>query len=317
MEILICCSWGVPPRQPDVFDAFFSAAWGLGFSLTGRLARPETELWTTAGGQRVLAIATHPDDEAIGCAGAILLHKRSGDEVVVAYITDGRASRALGLGPEEMAARRRAEAEACASVLGVDRMVWFGVPEGDWRIRQLQPQLKSLLQRTKPHVVYAPSRIDFHMEHRKLAQALSAPLDKMDLDALGTRMRIYQAQTPLTPVLTNLLAPISEVEAEVRAALSEYRTQQDNIPRALRMRRYAALYYGVGGLAEPFWQITVRDYCRLHSGATADQSAEGFRGLRARPFSDPLAYLRGVNARRRLSSLAGIEGAEVGGGRDR
>ena len=41
---------------------------------------------------KALVLAPHPDDEVIGCGGAILAHNDAGAEVVVALITDGRFS---------------------------------------------------------------------------------------------------------------------------------------------------------------------------------------------------------------------------------
>ncbi len=42
---------------------------------------------------KILVIAAHPDDETIGCGGAIIKHIRNGDSVSVLTISDGETSR--------------------------------------------------------------------------------------------------------------------------------------------------------------------------------------------------------------------------------
>src|SRR3954468_23450678 len=69
-----------------------------------------------SGRDKVLVVAAHPDDETIGCAGAIAAHLRAGDEVEVLIVTDGRGSRAGGLSPDEMARRRHIEVGRVASL---------------------------------------------------------------------------------------------------------------------------------------------------------------------------------------------------------
>jgi N-acetylglucosamine malate deacetylase 1 len=270
--------------------------WSLGFALAGRVARPAVRSWSSPGGQRVLVVAPHPDDEAIGCGGTLLRHKACGDVVSIAYITDGRRSRALGLGPEEITRRRRLEAMAGARALGADRVEWLGLPEGEWTAVQLRPILRGLLHECAPEVVYAPSRVDFHPEHCRVAEALALALAELPL---GERpgVRVYQVQTPLTPVLANLMADTSDVAAGCIAALGTYITQQGNMGRALRQRRYAAAFYGLKRQAEEFWELSAEQYAALHTNMDG-WSGRVFWGLRFYPISDPLAYVRGRSERR-------------------
>jgi LmbE family N-acetylglucosaminyl deacetylase len=312
--------------------AIVAQFWALGFVLAGRAARPSVRRWSSPGGQRVLALAPHPDDEAIGCGGALALHHACGDAISIAYITDGRRSRALGLAPEEMAGRRRQEAMAAAAALGASPE-WLGFAEGEWTDAQLRASLRALLRRHAPQIVYAPSLVDFHPEHVRVAQALADAL----ADAPGEPLvRVYQVQVPLTAILTNLVADTSSVIEQSAGALRAYVTQRGNVGRAIRQRRYAAARYGLRQHAEEFWELPAQQYAALHLDTSFAESAKGrektrslgvqrdapnlknrnagdrarrarpggtFRGLRFYPFSDPLAYLRGRADRRRIAGL--------------
>lgn len=274
--------------------------WALGFTIAGRAARPRVERWSSAGGQRALVIAPHPDDEAIGCAGAIVRHKQCGDEVGVVFVSDGRRSRALGLGADEMARRRREEAARGARVLGVDWFEWLGLREGEWDPAQLDAPLMPLLRRFAPQVIYAPSRIDFHPEHRRVAHALARLLDAGQV--APALVRVVQVQVPLTPVLTNLILDSTAITPSLTDVLKEYPTQRASLGAAHRLRRYAACYYGAGKSIEEFWQLSAREYARLHQADPQGWTGGRFRSLRQRSFSDPLAYLIGWRERKRLKS---------------
>lgn len=66
----------------------------------------------------VLVLAPHPDDESIGCGGAIALHTRRLDRVTVAFLTSGERGLAQLTG--KLAKKtREAEALAAAEVLGI------------------------------------------------------------------------------------------------------------------------------------------------------------------------------------------------------
>jgi N-acetylglucosamine malate deacetylase 1 len=274
--------------------------WLLGFALVGWVARPAARRWSSPGGLRVLAVAPHPDDETIGCGGTLARHTACGDAVCIVYVTDGRRSRALGLGPAEMASRRRAEATASAAALGASQVERLDLAEGEWTDEQFQAGVRALLRQFTPQIVYAPSRVDFHPEHARVACALALALADGPAD---TRVRVYQVQVPLTPALTNLVADISGVIGQNTAALRAYATQRINIGRAIRQRRYAAALYGLRRQAEEFWELSIKQYAALHVDLNG-WSGGAFRGLRFYPFSDPLAYLRGRAERRRIADLA-------------
>jgi N-acetylglucosamine malate deacetylase 1 len=273
--------------------------WVLGFRALAALMRRDVRRWSSPGGQQVLVVAPHPDDEAIGCAGTVLLHAQSADRVCIAVATDGGRSRAI---PDRNAIcrLRRREADDAARLMRVDRLHWIGLPEGQWNIPDLQQALAALIEEIQPAIIYAPSRIDFHPEHFQVAHALALALDSSrNPSTRSTRIRIYQIQVPLNPLITNLVADVSAVRTASDAALRAYVSQSGSIQGAYRQRRYGASWHGIAGQAEEFCELTVERYVALHSQPPA-MWPRVFRGLRYFPLSDPLAYLAGMTERRKI-----------------
>jgi LmbE family N-acetylglucosaminyl deacetylase len=273
-------------------SAVAEGVWARGFAALGRRRRAVAR-WGPLGGGRVLVVAPHPDDETLGCGGTLVKHRRAGDPVRVVQVTDGRASRAGGLGPDEMAARRRDEAARAMAVLQVE-LVWLGLREGDWRADELVDHLARLTAEASPSLIYAPSPIDYHPEHVRVAGALA--------QVATCPVRVFELGVPLGPTLTNLVADITGVEDVRQMALAAYASQTLGISNLRRLRRYAGAYWQGAGVAEPFWELSPEAF-RAVVAAEASRPTP-FRGLRGRAFGDPLSYLVGWRARRRLAGVA-------------
>jgi LmbE family N-acetylglucosaminyl deacetylase len=289
----------------ELVRATFEGLWRAVFFLRGRWPNDPVRRWSSPGGERVLVIAPHPDDETIGCGGTLLAHVAAGDEVRVLFVTDGRRSRALGLAPGEMAGRRKSEAQGAVEALGLSGMTWLGLPEGEWQLAQVEPRLAQVLTSFRPAIVYVPSRIDFHPEHVRTAWALGAVVEG-SLPS-GAQMRIYSSQVPLTSILVNLVhGGVSETA--LVSVLSSYVTQAATLKQGLRHGRYAAAYHGASGRAEEFWELSPRAYAALHVGKPPAEPWRFFRGIGPETWSDPLAFLVGRRARhragRRVASVA-------------
>lgn len=280
-----------------------AASWASAFRFVGRLRHQRVPRWSSAGDCRVLLVAPHPDDEVYGCGGTLLRHLAEGDRVVVSVATDGRRSRALGVPPAQTAQIRRREAVDAVGELGAE-LRWLGLPEGDWRPGDLAPLLAEILDDERPDIVYAPSRVDFHPEHLRVAAEVSEALSGQGKDDL--LVRIYGVQVPLTPRLANLVTPMAKQEGRWRAALDRHVSQRGSLRSAVRLRRYAAGLHRAGMLAEEFWEVSSATYRTLHTHDVFEGIADStpFRGIRDLPFSDPLAYLVGGRERSRLHRLA-------------
>jgi LmbE family N-acetylglucosaminyl deacetylase len=143
----------------------------------------------------VLVIAPHPDDEAIGCGGAICLHAARGDRVVVVFLTSGELG-IKGLEHEAVRRIRESEALAAAAILGVADAVFFRRPDyalGEC-VHETARDLAPVLEREAPAVVYLPHPQEWHPDHRAAEPILRRAL----ADASPPRRaRLYEVWTPM------------------------------------------------------------------------------------------------------------------------
>jgi LmbE family N-acetylglucosaminyl deacetylase len=276
--------------------------WSPVIAAIDRSMRTRCESWSSPGRQQVLVVAPHPDDEAIGCAGTLLRHRACGDHTCIAIATDGRRSQAVP-DADQMARLRHTEGQNAARLLQATRFEWLGLPEGDWQPAELAERLRALIADWGPTLVYAPSRVDFHPEHRAVAHALALALDAEPAITANAQVRVYQVQVPLTSLLINLYADVSEWSEISARALEAYASQAGSITSGERLKRYSALAHGKARHVESFWQMPAADYAALHRGAPRSWP-DAFRGLRNFPLSDPLAWLSGNRERRRIAAAA-------------
>ena len=114
---------------------------------------------------RVICFGAHPDDCELKAAGVAALWAAKGHKVKFVSTTNGDAGHWRQSGPE-LAARRKAEVEACAKVLGIDTQV-LDIPDGE-----LEPTLANrktitrLIREWNADIVMSPRPNDYHPDHR-------------------------------------------------------------------------------------------------------------------------------------------------------
>ena len=114
--------------------------------------------------KKVCVIAVHPDDETLGCGGAILKHLKRGDEVHCVFVTDGDETQ------KELISQ-------LAKHYGFTTMTRLGLQElklADMSLNELVPALAWSIKKIEPNVLYIPNRSDAHSDHRAVFEALIA-----------------------------------------------------------------------------------------------------------------------------------------------
>ena len=181
---------------------------------------PLHDIWRVPVGP-VLVVAPHPDDEILGCGGAIALHGRRGDHVFVALVTGGEG----GGDP----AQRVEESRAAVSLLAPTHVTCLGAKDGAVAAdAALAERLALVVARSEPAVVYAPSPFEMHPDHlatlRAIAQALVAR-------PRPPRLLLYEVNTESLASFLLDITPVAELKRE---ALETFASQRGLVDIAVR-----------------------------------------------------------------------------------
>jgi LmbE family N-acetylglucosaminyl deacetylase len=120
---------------------------------------------TTTTPLRILVIGAHPDDCEIKAGGVTAMYRAARHHVKYVSVTNGEAGHQR-LQPAELAATRKAEAQAVAKLMGIEYDV-LGNRDG-----RLQPTLEArfeligLIRRYQPDLILTHRPNDYHPDHR-------------------------------------------------------------------------------------------------------------------------------------------------------
>ncbi len=196
-------------------------------------------------GNKLLVIAPHPDDEAIGCGGAIAMNAQAGGTTIVVFCTMDEA--------------RDEESQQSLKALGVT---------GSHSLRHsvdslgeqpaLEKELALILAQVKPDIVLAPFWLDNHADHRFAARAFA----KAAVTAkINFAIYAYSVWLPLWP---NVLLDVGNVWHKKKSAIEAYRSQladRDFVSMAEGLASYWAQVKGRGiRRAETYFRSSISEY---------------------------------------------------------
>lgn len=153
-------------------------------------------------GERVLIMAPHPDDEAIGCAGVIQQALSAGAKVKVVYLTNGEHNQLAFIVYEKrlvfrkgefihMGEVRRKEAVAAMKVLGLDsgNLIFLGYPDfGTFNMLCRYWQSKKPFKDMMTRISRVPYKENLSYGAPYVAENMLSDLEKVLLDYKPTKI---------------------------------------------------------------------------------------------------------------------------------
>ena len=200
----------------------------------------------------VLVIAPHPDDESIGCGGALSLHGLNGDRVTAVFLTSGE------LGLKKLAHQkaweiREEEARRAGKILGLAKL--FFLRQRDWTLRDhvigTATALGAILKREMPALIYLPHPSDWHPDHQATWPIVRTALKRSGIPA--PKIRAYEVWAPIGQI--DEVQDISGVMSRKMRAVRAHRSQLGDFDyvRAVRgLNQYRGALLAKSRYAEVF-----------------------------------------------------------------
>lgn len=123
--------------------------------------------------RRVSAVVAHPDDEVLGCGGALRRHVVAGDEVSILILADGEMSRASA-GKAEIE-RRKSAAVMAAEALGIAHVVLHEFPDNRLdtvAALDIAKVAEAHIREVGPDTIYTHHSGDVNIDHSSVHRAV-------------------------------------------------------------------------------------------------------------------------------------------------
>jgi LmbE family N-acetylglucosaminyl deacetylase len=191
-------------------------------------------------GKRILILVPHPDDEVVAAAAAIGRAKAMGAEVFALYLTHGCIARET-MWPwrrksyEAVVARRRAEAEKAAALLGVTPIGWSVRPaRALWReLAAVHAEIDVAIQAYRPDQIWLPAYEGGNPDHdglNAIGQLLAkdvAVLEFAEYNYFGGQTRAQEF--PFPNGQEQVIALTAEEQRRKKELLDLYASERQNL----------------------------------------------------------------------------------------
>jgi LmbE family N-acetylglucosaminyl deacetylase len=156
--------------------------------------------------ERVLVIVAHPDDPEFGAAGTCAVWAAQGAEVTYVIVTDGsKGSAEEDMTREKLIALREEEQRNAADAVGVKRLVFLGLPDGEVSntyelrellVRQIRTYRPDVLVTHDPTSRIVGGRYLNHRDHRVVGDTTLDAIFPLARDRLNFPEHEAEGLTP-------------------------------------------------------------------------------------------------------------------------
>jgi LmbE family N-acetylglucosaminyl deacetylase len=195
--------------------------------------------------KRVVIVAPHPDDETLGCGGAIALLCQQGCDVSVLVVSDGTLSHPNSRKYPALALRSLREQETfkASAILGVKQkaVTFLRLKDGclpfptSLDFQTARALCQNYLKEAVPDTIFLPWRADPHSDHRAAWQLIQIALRDLGMESKCIEYPIWdwdvqqQKQISSLDQISGWRVDISTVLEQKCEAIAAYQSQLGQI----------------------------------------------------------------------------------------
>ena len=212
---------------------------------------------------KILVIAPHPDDETLGCGGALFRHKAEGDDIYWLIITGFNQD---GSWQEKVVKKRDNEIDAVAEKYGFSDVFNLRLPTTKMDtlpVSDLIGEISNVYKKVEPDIIYMPFPNDVHTDHQLIAKALQSTFKWFRYPHIK---KVYMYETPSETEFNFVENRVFSPNVFVK--ISQY---IDNKIETMK------IYDGeMGEFPFPRSEQTIRSLAALRGSQSGFESAEAF-----------------------------------------
>jgi len=203
--------------------------------------------------KKILAVAVHPDDETLGCGGALLKHKKNGDEIYWLILTSVNVENGW---KEEDVESRRNEIDKVSEMYGFSAIHNLSFPTtrlDTIPMKDLISEISKIIQKVEPDMIYIPNRSDIHTDHQVAFKAIMSctkafryPFIKKIFMYECLSETEFSPSLPTDSFIPNVFIDITDFLEEKIKIMNLYRSEMGAFPfpRSAENIRALATYRG-------------------------------------------------------------------------
>jgi LmbE family N-acetylglucosaminyl deacetylase len=203
--------------------------------------------------EKVLVISVHPDDETLGCGGALLKHKKKGDSIFWLIITNADIKDGWS---QELVNNRENEIVEVSKLYGFEKVINLKLSTtklDEIPLNKIISNISMAIYETKPSTLYLNNRSDIHSDHKITFNAVMSCTKNFRYPFIS-KILIYEtlSETEFAPALfenafiPNVFVDITPFIDKKLEIMSVYASEvmPDNLPRSYSAIKALATYRG-------------------------------------------------------------------------